>query len=232
VTRLSPQIDIPPLANCLSNLEGDSCYPRAKSDPGHGAQSSRILIHCGFIGFRLPRRGKFPFQLKQSTSQNVPGYVGVTVVFCAAYRWICGGVSVNYHALNDFRADNEALMDNLLTDNVAALAAAGAISLTRVAQDGMRVRADAGAASFRRQASLEEHLQEASELVQTLKAQAQSDPAWPVGAHRRHSCALPRRVKRASRPHSNNCPKWPQPRSATDPRPKPDPAPPMPMRVS
>jgi transposase len=75
-----------------------------------------------------------------------------------AYRWICGGVSVNYHALNDFRAGNEALMDELLTDNVAALAAVGAISLERVAQDGMRVRADAGAASFRRQASLDEHL--------------------------------------------------------------------------
>ena len=93
-----------------------------------------------------------------------------------AYRWICGGVSVNYHAINDFRADNEALMDELLTDNVAALAAAGAISLERVAQDGMRVRADAGAASFRRQASLEEHLGQARELVQTLKTQAQADP--------------------------------------------------------
>ena len=67
-----------------------------------------------------------------------------------AYRWICGGVSVNYHALNDFRSANEALMDELLTDNVAALAAAGAISLERVAQDGMRVRADAGAASLQR----------------------------------------------------------------------------------
>lgn len=93
-----------------------------------------------------------------------------------AYRWICGGVSVNYHALNDFRAGNVELMDELLTDNVAALAAAGAISLERVAQDGMRVRADAGAASFRRQASLDEHLKEASELVQTLKTQAQIDP--------------------------------------------------------
>jgi transposase len=93
-----------------------------------------------------------------------------------AYRWICGGVSVNYHALNDFRSDNEALMDELLTDNVAALAAAGAISLERVAQDGMRVRADAGAASFRRQASLDEHLSQASELVQTIKTQAQTDP--------------------------------------------------------
>jgi transposase len=93
-----------------------------------------------------------------------------------AYRWICGGVSVNYHALNDFRAGNEALMDELLTDNVAALAAVGAISLERVAQDGMRVRADAGAASFRRQASLDEHLSQARELVQTIKTQAQTDP--------------------------------------------------------
>ena len=93
-----------------------------------------------------------------------------------AYRWICGGVSVNYHAVNDFRAGNATLMDELLTDNVAALAAAGAISLGRVAQDGMRVRADAGAASFRRQASLQVHLKEASELVQTLKTQAQADP--------------------------------------------------------
>ena len=93
-----------------------------------------------------------------------------------AYRWICGGVSVNYHAINDFRAGNEALMDELLTDNVAALAAAGAISLQRVAQDGMRVRADAGAASFRRKTSLDEHLSQARELVQTIKTQAQSDP--------------------------------------------------------
>jgi transposase len=93
-----------------------------------------------------------------------------------AYRWICGGVSVNYHAINDFRAGNEALMDELLTDNVAALAAAGAIGLERVAQDGMRVRADAGAASFRRRASLDEHLSQARELVQTIKTQAQTDP--------------------------------------------------------
>lgn len=95
-----------------------------------------------------------------------------------AYRWICGGVPVNYHALNDFRsgAGNDAVMDEVLSDNVAALAAVGAITLERVAQDGMRVRADAGAASFRRQARLEEHQAEARELVQALKAQAQADP--------------------------------------------------------
>jgi transposase len=93
-----------------------------------------------------------------------------------AYRWICGGVSVNYHALNDFRSGNEALMDEVLTANVAALACSGAISLERVAQDGMRVRADAGVASFRRQASLQQHLAEAGELVRDIKQRAAADP--------------------------------------------------------
>ena len=93
-----------------------------------------------------------------------------------AYRWICGGVSVNYHALNDFRGANEALMDDLLTRNVAALAAVGAVRLERVAQDGMRVRASAGAASLRRKPRLQRHLADARELVQTLKKQAKTDP--------------------------------------------------------
>jgi transposase len=109
-----------------------------------------------------------------------------------AYRWICGGVSVNYHALNDFRSCNEALMDEVLTANVAALAAAGAISLQRVAQDGMRVRADAGAASFRRQASLQQHLAEAAELVKDIKQRAQADPA---AASRRAQAARERAAR-------------------------------------
>lgn len=105
-----------------------------------------------------------------------------------AYRWICGGVSVNYHALNDFRSCNEALMDEVLTANVAALAAAGAIHLERVAQDGMRVRADAGAASMRRQASLQQHLAEAGELVRDIKQRAKTDPA--AASHRAEAARL------------------------------------------
>lgn len=109
-----------------------------------------------------------------------------------AYRWLCGGVAVNYHALNDFRSGNEAAMDEVLTANVAALAAAGAISLQRVAQDGMRVRADAAAASFRRQASLRQHLAEAGELVRDIKQRAQADPA---AASRRAQAARERAAR-------------------------------------
>jgi transposase len=93
-----------------------------------------------------------------------------------AYRWISGGVQVNYHALSDFRVAHGAALDELLSTSLAALLAAGAVKLERVAQDGMRVRASAGAASFRRRGSLEECLRQASERVAVLKEQIEADP--------------------------------------------------------
>ena len=78
-----------------------------------------------------------------------------------AYRWICGGVSVNKHALNDFRSGNEALMDEVLASNVAALATSGAISLEGRGASRHAGASRRGAASFRRQVSLQQHLTEA-----------------------------------------------------------------------
>ena len=78
-----------------------------------------------------------------------------------AYRWLRGGVPINYHMLADFRVAHQAALDDLLTQIVASLMAAGAVTLERVAQDGMRVRASAGAASFRRKSRLKECLETA-----------------------------------------------------------------------
>jgi transposase len=94
-----------------------------------------------------------------------------------AYRWISGGVQVNYHSLTDFRVDHVEVFDEMLTTSLAALMATGAVKLKRVAQDGMRVRASAGAASFRRRGTLEECLKQARERVQGLKEQIEGDPA-------------------------------------------------------
>ncbi|MGH6840319.1 MAG: IS1182 family transposase [Methylocella sp.] len=94
-----------------------------------------------------------------------------------AYRWLCGEVSMNYHSLADFRVAHGALLNRLLTQSVAALLAEGLVTLERVAQDGMKVRASAGAASFRRQATLEEALGEAELQVATLRAELEADPA-------------------------------------------------------
>jgi transposase len=94
-----------------------------------------------------------------------------------AYRWLCGGVSVNYHTLSDFRVGHGALLDRLLAENVATLAACGLIDLDKLAQDGVRVRASAGAASFRRRATLEEHLIQARDVVEQLKREVDEEPA-------------------------------------------------------
>jgi len=92
------------------------------------------------------------------------------------YRWLCGGVSVNHHTLADFRIAHAQLLDRLLTEQVAALAQAGLIDLTALAQDGVRIRASAGAASFRRQATLEQHLAQAQATVEALKREVDGDP--------------------------------------------------------
>ncbi|HEY8134101.1 MAG TPA: IS1182 family transposase [Thermoanaerobaculia bacterium] len=92
-----------------------------------------------------------------------------------AYRWLCGGVSMNYHGLSDFRVAHPELLDQLLIDNVAALSAAGIIDLDEVTQDGLRVRAAAGASSFRGGKILREELEKAKRLVEQLKQEQESD---------------------------------------------------------
>ncbi len=94
-----------------------------------------------------------------------------------AYRWICGGVSVNYHTLSDFRVAHVKFLDELLTRSVAALMMQGAVTLNRVAQDGMRVRANAGGNSFRRRKRLKVFLKMADEQVQSLRRELKEDPA-------------------------------------------------------
>ena len=94
-----------------------------------------------------------------------------------AYMWICGDVSMNYHTLSDFRTQHVDLLDRLLTESVASLMAEGLVTLDRVAQDGMKVRANAGAASFRRKETLEALLVEAKQQVEALRAELEADPA-------------------------------------------------------
>jgi transposase len=109
-----------------------------------------------------------------------------------AFRWMCGGVSVNYHLLSDFRASQGAALDDLLTQIVASLMTAGVVTLERVAQDGMRVRASAGAGSFRREERLERCLQEAKEQVERLAHEREHpDP----GVSRRERAARERAAR-------------------------------------
>lgn len=94
-----------------------------------------------------------------------------------AYRWVCGGVSVNYHTLSDFRVGNEAFLDKLLATSVTTLVAAGAASLESIAQDGRRTRAHASSPSFRSRKSLERLKADVEERIGQLKRELGEDPA-------------------------------------------------------
>lgn len=93
-----------------------------------------------------------------------------------AYEWLCGEVGVNHHLLSDFRGANPERLEELMIQILGTLMDQGLVSLNRVAQDGMRVRAHAGSSSFRRKESLEEHLGEARAQIEALKNQVDEDP--------------------------------------------------------
>src|SRR5258708_5386685 len=93
------------------------------------------------------------------------------------YRWLCGGVSMNYHSLSTFRIVHMAVLERLLAQGVASMVEAGLVSLDTLAQDGLRVRAGAGASSFRRRVRLGELHATAQARVERLRAEVETDPA-------------------------------------------------------
>jgi transposase len=97
-----------------------------------------------------------------------------------AFRWLAGGVSVNYHTLADFRTDHPAFLEQLLKQSVEVLRQQGLIDLDRIAQDGMRVRAGAGAASFHRRETLERLLEEARAELQDLRQKLAGNATHPA----------------------------------------------------
>jgi len=134
---------------------------RARGDrPGHPATSPRLLLALWLY----------------ATSDGV-GSARALERLCNshdAYRWLCGGVSVNHHTLADFRVGCADLLDRLLAEHLAALAKTGLIDLDTLAQDGVRIRAHAGASSFRRGETLDRHLARAEAVVEELKREVEA----------------------------------------------------------
>ncbi len=110
----------------------------------------------------------------------------------AAYRWLVGGVPVNYHGLSDFRSGHGELLDRVLTESVASLAASGLLSLDEVAVDGTKVQANAGRGSFRGSEALGRFEASARERVSRLKAEVDADPG---ASERRRRASAERAAK-------------------------------------
>ena len=110
------------------------------------------------------------------------------------YLWLCGGVTVNHHLLSDFRVDHAAALDELFSRTIAALVQQKLVKVYRISQDGLRVRACAGAASFRRSERLQQLLKQAKAHVAQLKALLE-DPAQSAGLSAKKKAARQRAAK-------------------------------------
>jgi transposase len=92
----------------------------------------------------------------------------------AAFRWLCGGVTVNHRLLSDFRVDHGAALDELFTQVIASLVDKELVTVSRVSQDGVRVRVSAGAGSFRREERLQKLLAESKRHVEEMRRQLEN----------------------------------------------------------
>jgi len=95
----------------------------------------------------------------------------------AAYLWLLGGVTVNYHTLADLRTEAGPLLDELLSSSMAGMIASGAVRIETLAVDGMRLQAAANRGTFRRSERLAKLEKAALEVVQRLRAEVDEDPA-------------------------------------------------------
>jgi transposase len=110
----------------------------------------------------------------------------------AAYRWLAGGVPLNYHGLADFRVDSAEVLDRLLTQSVTALIGEGLVRLAEIAVDGTKIRASASKGSFKTGEKLLKIEAAVAERLASLKQELSSDP----GASTRRGQAARERAAR------------------------------------
>ena len=94
----------------------------------------------------------------------------------AAYRWLAGGVPLNYHGLADFRGEQVEVLDRLLTQSVTALIGEGLTRFSEIAVDGTKIRASASKGSFKTGEKLLKIEAAVAERLTALKQELTDDP--------------------------------------------------------
>jgi len=119
-----------------------------------------------------------------------------------AFQWLCGLEPISYHTLSDFRSDHQVALDNLFVQVLGMLSAEGLITLERVTLDGTKIKAHAGGNTFRRQETLQAHLQLAREQVRLMEEQSAQEEQMgkrQVAARRRAARQRQSRLEAAVR---------------------------------
>jgi len=146
VWALVEELDMTPLLDNIKSVEGH---------PGRDATDPRILVALWL----------YATDEGISSARELARRCGD----CDPYKWIRGGVHVNYHTLSDFRVQHSHWLREQVVTNIATMRAEGLASLDKLGQDGMRVRANAGSGSFKKAEKLSQLLEEAEQRWDQLQ---------------------------------------------------------------
>ena len=146
-------LDLSPLYDAIKSREGSAGRP-----PPDPAIALALWIYAAIEGLDSAR------ELDRLAERDL------------AYRWIAGGVPLNYHGLSDFRVENGDVFKRLLTESVTALIVEGTVSLEEIAVDGTKVRANASRESFKTAEQLERIEAAVERRLAALRAEVESDP--------------------------------------------------------
>jgi transposase len=162
-------LDLSPLYDAIKSREGEPGRP-----PPDPAVLVALWLYATIEGVGSAR------QLERLAERDL------------AYRWIAGGVRLNYHGLSDFRVAHVEVLDRLLSESVTALIAEGLVSLDEIAVDGTKVRANASRESFMTESKLTRVVAAVEQRLAALKAEIERD----AGAFSRRQQAARERAAR------------------------------------
>ena len=85
------------------------------------------------------------------------------------FKWIAGGLHINYHTIDDFRSTNKDSFGDLMVQMIASMISADVISGETIAVDGMKISAKAKGSRFHRKKTIEEYLAQAEAYLKQLE---------------------------------------------------------------
>jgi transposase len=92
-----------------------------------------------------------------------------------ALRWLAADQSINHHTLSDFRMSQRERLDALFAKVLGVLQHAELVDLQTLLQDGTKVRAQASKDSFHRRKTLQEHSEEAQQVLAELAQRGEEE---------------------------------------------------------
>lgn len=91
---------------------------------------------------------------------------------------------INYHSLSDFRAKHSEGLKEVFIEVLGVLSGEGLVSLERVMQDGTKIKACCSSDTFRREDSIQEHLEIAREQVRLMEESPEEEVGLRVAKAR------------------------------------------------